>query len=59
MSRSSANRHDRIITDQQRMEVVPLNTNQPIGGIGNNEIPSITALVNSLRQDINNIKNQL
>lgn len=32
---------------------------QPTGGISSADIPNISTLVNSLRQDINHIKNQL
>jgi monomeric isocitrate dehydrogenase len=57
MSSASASRRDGIITDINATQSAT--SKQPVGGISNNDIPNISALVNSLQADIKHIKNQL
>ena len=60
MSSASASRRDGIITDINANQSATSKLNsQPVGGINNNDIPNISALVNSLQADIRHIKNQL
>ena len=58
MSSASASRRDGIITDINAVDS-KMNSKQPTGGINGNDIPNISALVNSLKADIKHIKNQL
>ena len=50
-----------MVTEKSQLPASHIGTSQqqPTGGIHNGEIPNISTLVNSLRQDISHIKNQL